>query len=205
MSWSINKKELGLWGRCGLWANVSAGVSVTTVWLWSALVAGKWLLYTTALWPWPSWSDTREGNIYTWECLFVHISGVGVLDLADGVRTGGVLPSGRWTGYHILPDGGGGGRCPQVRMGGGGITPSQVRIGERYLSQVRMWWYPGVHPVRTGWGYPTLGLDGGTPPHQVRTGWRTAPPPGPGDRETEQLCAGRYASCVHAGGLSCWI
>ena len=25
---------------------------------WSALVAGKWLLYTTAQWPWPSQSDT---------------------------------------------------------------------------------------------------------------------------------------------------
>ena len=30
----------------------------------NALVAGKWLLYTTALWPWPSRSDTSfTGNI----------------------------------------------------------------------------------------------------------------------------------------------
>ena len=57
LSWGINNKELGLWSRRGLLANVSAGVSVTTVWLWSVLVAGKWLLYATALWPWPSPSD----------------------------------------------------------------------------------------------------------------------------------------------------
>ena len=50
----IKNKELGLWRRRGLLANVSAGVSVTT----ECLSGGKWLLYTTALWPWPSQSDT---------------------------------------------------------------------------------------------------------------------------------------------------
>ena len=43
----IKNKELGLWGRRGLLANVSAGVSVTT----ECLSGGKWLLYTRALWP----------------------------------------------------------------------------------------------------------------------------------------------------------
>ena len=63
------------------------------------------------------------------------------------------------------------------------------------------------------------GLDGGTPP-PVRTGWGYPPPPSELDegipppthpcQETEQqsqylLRGGRYASCVHAGGLSCLI
>ena len=39
--------------RRGLLAYVYTGVSV----LVSALVAGKWLLYTTAQWPWPSRSN----------------------------------------------------------------------------------------------------------------------------------------------------
>ena len=43
----IKNKELGLWGKRGLLANVSAGVSVTT----ECLSGGKWLLYTMALWP----------------------------------------------------------------------------------------------------------------------------------------------------------
>ena len=43
----INNKELGLWCRRGLLANVSVGVSVQL----KCLSGGKWLLYTTALWP----------------------------------------------------------------------------------------------------------------------------------------------------------
>ena len=52
----MNNKELGLWCRHGLWAYVYNGVSE---WM-NALVAGKWLLYTTAQWPWPSRSDTNH-------------------------------------------------------------------------------------------------------------------------------------------------
>ena len=65
MSWG--HKEQWAWSlvRCGLLANVSVGVSVTTEWLWSVLVAGKWLLYTTALWPWPSRSDIKGSSIST--------------------------------------------------------------------------------------------------------------------------------------------
>ena len=48
-------KEQSAWSlvRRGLLANVSISVSVTT----ECLSGGKWLLYTTALWPWPSQSD----------------------------------------------------------------------------------------------------------------------------------------------------
>ena len=47
LSWG--HKEQSAWSlvRCGLLANVSAGVSVTT----ECLSGGKWLLYTMALWP----------------------------------------------------------------------------------------------------------------------------------------------------------
>ena len=43
----IKNKECVFVCRRGLLANVSAGVSVTT----ECLSGGKWLLYTTALWP----------------------------------------------------------------------------------------------------------------------------------------------------------
>ena len=44
---AMNNKVLGLWSRRGLLAYVYTGVSV----LVTALVVGKWLLYTTAQWP----------------------------------------------------------------------------------------------------------------------------------------------------------
>ena len=44
---AMNNKELSLCCRRGLLAYVYTGVSV----LMNALVAGKWLLYTTAQWP----------------------------------------------------------------------------------------------------------------------------------------------------------
>ena len=57
MSWGHKEQRTWSLVRRGLLANVSVGVSVTTDWLSSALVAGKWFLYTTAQWPWPSRSD----------------------------------------------------------------------------------------------------------------------------------------------------
>ena len=113
--------------------------------------------------------------------------------------------------------------------GGGGDTPSgQPEGGVPYPADRG---YPisgsdGGIPtqVQTGVGYPILGLNGGTPsqvqmegtPSQVQTGGTLGyPPPGldgvnpppPPNWETEQHSepwprGGRYASCVHAGGLS---
>ena len=55
--------------------------------------------------------------------------------------------------------------------------------------------------ARSGWGYPPPSGLQGVPLPPVRTGW--------GYLKTEQhceylLCGGRYTSCVHAGGLSCY-
>ena len=46
-----NNKEFVPWCRRGLLAYVYNGVSLTRMSLCSALVAGKWLLYSMALWP----------------------------------------------------------------------------------------------------------------------------------------------------------
>ena len=105
---------------------------------------------------------------------------------------------------------------------GGGSTPSQVWRGG-YPSQVWMGGYPipgldrgvphaGVPPIQVP------GQDGvpGVPPPNTKmgyppsAGWDTPPPPGQ-DRGVPQLeqhgvyllRGGRYASHVHAGGLSC--
>ena len=104
----------------------------------------------------------------------------------------------------------------QVRMG------TETRTGWRYPIIRTGWVTPwsglngvpppgldGVSPVRTGWGtprqdwmgYPPSGLDGVPSPHQ--TGWGYLP-----HQETEQhskhfLHSRRYASCIHAVGLSC--
>ena len=104
-------------------------------------------------------------------------------------------------GYFVPPMLGG---TPQPRSGLGetpipgqdnwGSAPSQVRMG--YPPPIRTGWGPpswdwvGYPPIKTGWGTPQLRLDGGTPLPS-------------GDRGTEQLRGGWYASCVHAGGLSC--
>ena len=112
----------------------------------------------------------------------------------------GVPPSGQWRAH---PAGRG---YPSLGLDGG--TPCQDWMGYpppigtgwgTPMGTVRgtptpCWDWMGVPPVGTGWATPLLGLDGVPPlPHQ----------------ETEQqsellLRGGRYASCVHAGGISCY-
>ena len=67
------------------------------------------------------------------------------------------------------------------------------------------WDWMGLLPIGTGWGtllsgldgvpqFPPFWLDGGSPPHQETK------------QQSEHLLRnGRYASCVHAGGLSSWV
>ena len=71
----------------------------------------------------------------------------------------------------------------------------------------------GTLPCQDGGGYPAGGYPaGGYPgryPPWARSGWRGVPPPGQdggtqlGQQKEYSLHGGRYASCVHARGLSC--
>ena len=92
-----------------------------------------------------------------------------------------------FTGIYLFTSGGRG-RVPpsQIQVGGG--TPSQIQVGNTH-SQVQV----GGSPFK-GWGYYLPRGD--------------TPFPGRGDSLPEQhsvdlLPGGQYASCVHAGGLSC--
>ena len=137
------------------------------------------------------------------------------LDVPPPVRTGWIPP----LGLHGYPPN-------QDRMG---YPPPTIRT-EWVLPQSELDAPPppsrldGVPPSPCwdwmGYPPPPSGLDGGTPPpppsglnevlplsgldapHQDLMG-HPPPPPRSAYRETEQLCGRRYASCVHAGGLSC--
>ena len=67
----MNNNELVPCCRRGLLAYVYNGVSdwMNTM---NALVAGKWLLYSTALWPWPSRSDSTDTTALLVVSLFLH-------------------------------------------------------------------------------------------------------------------------------------
>ena len=98
-------------------------------------------------------------------------------------RGGGGYPisgPGREAGFPILGPGGG---VPHPRSRQGGI-PSQVQAGE------------GVPHPKSRWG---RGTPAGVPPWQGTPPPAEVPPPPP----RYFLRRGRYASCVHAGGLSC--
>ena len=118
--------------------------------------------------------STREDNIYTWECLSVHIAGGGEGYPIPGLASRGATPS-------------------QVWLGG---TSSQAWEGRGTLLTRSGQGTPGP-----GMGYP-LDLEKGTPPD---LGWGTPRPEmGYPPQHSEHLIrGGRYASCVHAGGLSC--
>ena len=141
---------------------------------------------------------------------------------------GGVVPHSvpDWGGwYPILPNGGGTSIllddgtpsflmgytlvvCQSIFPNGGypiffdGGTPSFLMQEYLILPNGGYWGTPlsgldGGTPVGSGRGYPPSGLDGGNPCWD----WMVVPAPLP-SLETEQLCGGRYASCIHEGGLS---
>ena len=91
-----------------------------------------------------------------------------------------------------------------------GVTPLWDWLGVSPTHQDRMGVPPfglngdTLHPLGLDAGTP-IGLDGSTnPPLPPPSRLDGVPPPSPplGDRETEPLPGGRYASCVHAGRLS---
>ena len=114
-------------------------------------------------------------------------------------------------------------RCVSVQLSKWGYP---IQLTGRGVPHPRSRW--GVpHPA--DWGYPTPGQDGGYPiqltggtpsqvqgvPHLADGGVPPSRPgigyhPSPPRHETKQhsehlLCGGRYASCVQAGRLSCYI
>ena len=107
--------------------------------------------------------STREGNIYTWECLSVHHCGGGVPHPRSGW---GGTPSQVWPG----------GTSSQVWPGG-----THPRSGQG-VPHPRSGGVPGYPLTRSGWegtwGTPYLDLRWGNPPH-LDLGWGT-PLPRPG-------------------------
>ena len=94
------------------------------------------------------------------------------------------------------------GGYPTSGLGRGGI-PSQVQVGGGYPISG-----PGGYPIPGPGGYPISGQ--GCTPSQVRGRGYSIPCSGgyPGyppwnRKHLLRLRGGRYASCVHAGGLSC--
>ena len=102
----------------------------------------------------------------------------------DGGGGGEPHPSSRWggEGYPIQLSMG----IPHPRSGQGVPHPSQDWMGYPHLG-----WVPP--PARTGWGTPPPGQD-----------WMGLPFPPYTEQHSHLLHGGWYASCVHAGGLSCF-
>ena len=78
--------------------------------------------------------------------------------------------------------------------------------GRGYPEYPPVWTWPGVlHPW---WGYPRyphhLDLTRGDPIPGGGEGYPRCPLSGLVQQKEYSLCGGRYASCVHARGRSCW-
>ena len=99
---------------------------------------------------------------------------------------GGTLSQVWMGGYPISGLGGG---CPIPGLDGGYPIPGLDR-GTPTWSQVRMGGYLG-YPPSAGWGTPHWGQDGGVPQLE--------------QHGVYLLHSRRYASYIHAGGLSCSI
>ena len=125
--------------------------------------------------------------------------------LSVNILRAGVTPCGRWG--QVPPS--------QVQAGGGSPFPGRDR---RYLHPRG---YPpvsrmGYHPIwnwKGGTPHPTQSWEGGHPPAgsgkgyppQSRSGPRTGGTPQPKQHSVYLLRGGWYTSCVHAGGLSCFM
>ena len=116
--------------------------------------------------------STREGNIYTWECLSVHHCGGGAGYPIPGL--GGVPPSQVWWWGVPHPRSGQGVPHPRSGRGVGYPIPWQGGTWGNPPDQVWMGYPPGPgtgYPPDLGWGTPPdLGWgtpqtwDRGTPP-----------------------------------------
>ena len=142
--------------------------------------------------------STYDGRLCFHRCVSVQLLG------------GGGYPIPGLRGYPI--PGLDGGRYPsQVWMVGG--TPSQVWMVGGYPGQVWMvgeYHIPGLDGLgvpRTGWHTPNHHDWMGYPPPHNWMGYTPHDwmgyPPSPHQHSEQLLRGGRYASRVHAGGLSC--
>ena len=138
--------------------------------------------------------STRGGNIFSLS-VSSHLG-----------RGGGGYPiPGPGGGEYPIP-GLGGGTPTQVQAGGypipgpgGGVPHPRSRGHPPGRGTPQQGAPPGVHP-------PCRGPAWGTPPG--RGGLPGVPPPPPPQQEQHSvylLRGGRYASCVQAGGLSCYV
>ena len=119
--------------------------------------------------------------------LLLLMVGIPIVLITDRIRT---MREGDVFSPRPGPDGGGG-----TPAGGGHlprVPPGQGRMGGTPTRGV---------PIR---GAPWPGQDGGGPqPGGTRPGYHPHPPPRTGQHMEYLISGGRYASCVHAGGLSC--
>ena len=103
---------------------------------------------------------------------------------------------GRYT--HPVPMGGGCGMLiqPDRRV----PHSSSLMWGYPHPAQ---WWRLVSHPAQWQGGYPGQASMGYPPPHW---NWMGVPPSPKTEQQSEYLLRdGQYASCVHAGGLSCCV
>ena len=131
----------------------------------------------------------KYGNLSLLDCYRPHPkNGEGnIFSLSVSSHPGGTqLPLGS-RGYHILPNRG----YPHSTRPGDtpilpdwGMLPSFPTLPKGATPSFMTGGSPS--PIRTGWGYTLLGLDGGNPPSQLGLdGLPPTPPPLSADRETE--------------------
>ena len=186
-------------------------ISSTTLFLSFSLTAYKYKKYEILLiWLWcllpPAYVVRREGTVFTGVCLSTGGGGGYPVRYPPGGYPGpGTTPG----GYPDTPPRG---VCGPPREGT--QTPGVPRPGYSPPGGTQTWvppgGYPGPPPGGPMSGYPPGGVPG-HPPGGVpgpRGGYPgPGTPPGGGTRVGQQkeysLHGGRYASCVHAGGLSC--
>ena len=137
-------------------------------------------------------------------CPYVCLSGCLILPNfkhfnATGVFTDRVRSTRREVMFAVCSHLGGGGGTPSPSpslntstgpisfLGGGGFLSD-------WSGQDRGVPHNGVPPVRSGWGVPWPGM-----------GYPCPPSPGIGRQMEYLIRRGRYASCVRAGGLSCFV
>ena len=116
---------------------------------------------------------------------------------------GGTLARSRQGVPHPGPDGGSPARSRSRSRGG--VPQDKVPLGYRWGIPIRTW--DGV-PLQLGMGYPPSGPREGYPPSGPGMRYPLPPPqpemgypPRLGQQKEYSLRGGRYASCVHAGGL----